>query len=164
MNIYDIDHQIAGLLEQIDPETGELLVDFDRLDQLQMERDRKVENLGLAIKNLTADAVALAREIDNLEAKKKSTEKRIKSLKEYLMGVLDGDKFKTPLINIYAQSHTGVVYEDEAEFIEWAQEHDDSLLRYASPTINKQEVLRRLKAGQEINGAALNTTASLVVR
>ena len=52
MNLFEIENEIMNCWDQ---ETGEIL-DSDRLDQLEMERDTKIENIALYIKNLTADA------------------------------------------------------------------------------------------------------------
>lgn len=50
MSIYDIDAAIVSL---IDAETGEVS-DEEAFDALQMERDKKVENIGLWYKDLQA--------------------------------------------------------------------------------------------------------------
>ena len=44
MNIYEID---KAILECVDEETGEIL-DFDRLEELQMARDEKIENISVS--------------------------------------------------------------------------------------------------------------------
>ena len=53
-SLYEIDQAIMACL---DFETGEIL-DADRLNALQMERQDKVESVVLWIKNLAADAIA----------------------------------------------------------------------------------------------------------
>lgn len=54
MNLYEIDEAI---LTCINPETGEV-DDLDRLTKLQMERDRKVENVACCVVAGRADDVA----------------------------------------------------------------------------------------------------------
>ena len=46
MNLFEIENEIMNCWDQ---ETGEIL-DSDRLDQLEMERDTKIENIALYIK------------------------------------------------------------------------------------------------------------------
>ena len=41
LSLYHIDQALEAL---IDPETGELL-DYDAVEQLQMDRERKIENM-----------------------------------------------------------------------------------------------------------------------
>lgn len=73
MNLYEIDEAI---LTCINPETGEV-DDLDRLTKLQMERDRKVENVACWVKNLRAESAALKTEADALlERRKRRTKKR----------------------------------------------------------------------------------------
>ena len=62
MTLYDINAQLEALLEQVDPETGELLCDMDQLEALSLERDRKLEGLALYIKNRDAEAKAIREE------------------------------------------------------------------------------------------------------
>ena len=52
--LYEID---AGILSCIDVETGEVL-DPEKLEALQMEREEKIESVALWYKNLCSDAEA----------------------------------------------------------------------------------------------------------
>lgn len=61
MKLYEINQAIQDVLdgyEVIDPETGEIM-GFGSLDELQMMREEKLENIGCYIKSLKADAVEL---------------------------------------------------------------------------------------------------------
>lgn len=162
MNIYDIDHQISALLEQVDPETGELMIDTDALEALQMERDTKVENLALAYKNYSAEADAIANEIKVLTARKRAAENRAENCKNYLGDVLNGEKFKTAKVSV-SYTHSKAVIVDDG-FIEWAQEHDDSLLKYAEPTVDKKAIGNKLKAGEVLPYARYEERVSVQVR
>ena len=53
---------------------------------------------------------------------------------------------------------------DEQKFIAWAEEHNDSLLKYAQPEIRRTEVKALLKSGQELPGAALARTQSVIIK
>ena len=154
MTIYEIDKQIEELLENsVDPETGELLIADEELDRLQMAREEKIENIALLIKNRTAEAKAIKEEADKLEARAKAAENAVNRLKEYLKYALKGEKFKTTRVSIYYTSRESVFFNDETAFIEWAKIHDDSLLKYAEPTINKTAVKEKLEADAELPGA-----------
>ena len=58
MTLYEIDQQ---LLDCIDLETGEI-IDAEKLTELTMERDEKIEKVALWIKELKAEAEALKAE------------------------------------------------------------------------------------------------------
>ena len=55
-NLYEIDKKILECITNcIDPDTGEI-TNSEQLEALQMERQTKLENVALYIKNLKADA------------------------------------------------------------------------------------------------------------
>ena len=55
MTIYEIDQSI---MECVDLETGEI-IDIDKLNELELEREKKLENVACWIKDLKAEAEAL---------------------------------------------------------------------------------------------------------
>ena len=71
MNLYQIDSAIS---ECVDAESGEVL-DFDKLAELSMERDRKIENIALWIKNDLSEAKAIWEEEKSLAARRQSLER-----------------------------------------------------------------------------------------
>ena len=91
MRLYEINEEI---MQCVDFETGEV-IDEGKLNDLQMLREEKIENIGLWIKDLKAEAKAIAEEVKALNARKKAAENKAESLKQYLAMVLDGEKFKT---------------------------------------------------------------------
>ena len=58
MKLYEID---KAILECVDQETGEI-IDTEKLSDLQMQKDTKVENIALWIKDLLAEADAIKNE------------------------------------------------------------------------------------------------------
>ena len=80
MKLYEIDNAI---LECIDMETGEV-IDTERLDALQMERDAKIENVVLWIKDIKAEAEAIKAEKLALAERQKITENKVESLKKWV--------------------------------------------------------------------------------
>lgn len=91
MNLYEIDRAILGC---IDSETGEIL-DADRLDSLQMERDTKVENVVCWYKNLLADAEAIKAEKTALAEREAKCRAKAEKLKAWLTEALGGQSFTT---------------------------------------------------------------------
>ena len=56
MTLYEIDSRLEAL---VDPETGEI-ADFETFEALDMERNRKLENMACWIKNMKADIDGIA--------------------------------------------------------------------------------------------------------
>ena len=160
MTLYEID---SSLMSLVDEETGEIL-DKEAFDGLVMERDKKIENIGLWIKNENAMAEALEKEIKNLTARKKTAENRVKSLKNYLLYSLQGERFSTAKVKISYTSSTATKFENESAFIEWAKEKRPDLLRVKEPEIAKTEVKAALNAGEKLPGASLEKNTSVVVK
>lgn len=153
MNLYEIDQAI---LDCIDMETGEV-VDVDALEALQMAKDKKVENIALWIKDLKAEAAAIADEVKELQHRKKVAENKAESLKQYLSTAIYGQKWHGARYAISWRKSKSVEISDEAQLVAWAMSVDgnDELLRFKDPEINKTAVKAAIEEGQEIPYAAL---------
>src|SRR5699024_2065350 len=90
MNLYEINREI---LSCIDYETGEIL-DVQRLEMLEIAKEKKIENVALWIKNLESEAAALKKEKDSFTQREKSTKNKIESLKKYLENAIQGQKYQ----------------------------------------------------------------------
>ena len=145
MNLYEIDREIMAC---IDAETGEI-IDFERLETLQMERGQKVENIALWIKNLKAEALALKAEKDAFAEREKAAKAKIESLSAYLTTALNGQKFSTSRVAVSFRSSEAVEITDESaiprEFIREKVE--------TAP--DKTAIKEALKSGVKIAGAQL---------
>ena len=144
-SLYEIDQAI---MECLDWETGEIL-DAERLNALQMERQDKVESVALWIKNLSADAIAYKAEKDAFAEREKATLKKIESLKNWLAGALEGQKFSTWRCSVTFRKSEAVEIEDEAML---PPELKTEKITY-SP--NKTAIKEAIKAGAEIAGCKL---------
>lgn len=107
MNLYDIKEELLTAIEYgCDPETGEQLEGYDlenKLNELSMKLDDKIENIGAYIKNLRADSDAFGNEIDVLKNRKKAIDNKINRLTEYLSKFMKDneiDKLSTPKVKI----------------------------------------------------------------
>ena len=142
MTLWQIDEQIAKAIELgFDPETGEIL-DESALEQLQMDRDEKIENICLYIKDLVAESKALADEAKALTERKERSAKKAESLKNYLQAMLDGQKWKSSKAIVSYRKTQSVVVDDmdalKPEFLRIKKEPDKTAIK---------EVL---KAGAEV--------------
>ena len=140
MNLYEIENEI---LNCVDMETGEI-VDIEKLESLQMERDQKIENIGCWIKNLLADARALK-------------EEKAASLKAYLSSYLNGEKFKTAKVAISYRKSDSV---DIAEGAVIPEEY----LKYSDPTPDKIGLKAALKAGEKFPGISIVTSSNIQIK
>ena len=160
--LYEID---AAILAAVDQETGEIL-DTEKLDALQMEREQKLEGVALWVKDLKAEAAAVKEEADKLNARKKALDNKIDGLKNWLLFALDGEKLKTPRCNVYQTHSQRLVVLDEAQLIESLKYADDPemYLRFKEPELRKDEIKKALKEGEFFPGAELEETESVVIK
>lgn len=162
MTLYEIDNAIREVLESAaDPETGELVDEalLEQYDKLIMDRDQKVENIGLFIKNLEADAAAIKAEAKNLTARAKAAENKAEHLRNYLQFCLDGQKFQSPRLSVSFRRSQKVEVDQNRLF-----EIPDDYLRYKDPEVDKKRVSEALKAGEDIPGCALVDSVSMIIK
>ena len=153
-----------AILECLDAETGEIL-DFDRLEELQAEKDQKIEGVALYIKNLQAEAAAIKVEEDALKERRKAKEARVASLKEYLVKALEGQKFETAAVCLSFRKSTYVDVSDAQELLMWLEMNGmESCIKYKAPEVSTSEVGKLLKAGKEIPGAVLAERSNLQMK
>ncbi len=149
MNLYEIEQEIMSC---VDTETGEV-IDFEKLDALTLERDRKIENLALWVKNLEADAKAYKDEKDSFAQKQKSAENKVKSIKEYLSGYLAGTPYKSTRVSVaFRASKSTEVYDMDA-----LMNYDDcdSYLKYKDPEPDKTAIKDAIASGIELPGCRI---------
>lgn len=149
MNIYEIDNAMFSL---IDEETGEIK-DFSAFEELQMQREEKIENVALWYKNLIAESKAIREEEKALSERRKSLEHRAESLKNFVNQTLQGNKFATSKVAISYRKSTAVEVDDE--FIDYAMKNNNDLLTYKQPEPNKAVIKGMLQGGFDIPHAEL---------
>ena len=160
--LYDID---AAILDCVDQETGEIL-DPEKLDALQMEREQKLEGVALWIKDLKAEAEAVNAEADKLTARKKTVENKIDGLKQWLLYALNGEKLKTARCNVYQTHSQKVVIDDEKALVDMlmTSPFGEKFLRVKEPDIDKNALKDSMKQGYEYEFAHLEQTESVVIK
>ncbi len=160
--LYEIDQAI---LDCVDLETGEIL-DAERLDALQMEREQKLEGVALWVKDLKAEAEAVKEEADKLNARKKALDNKIDSIKAWLTAALNGEKLKTARCNVYQTHSQKVVIDDEKALIDMfmASPFGEKFLRIKEPEIDKNALKDSMKQGYEYEFAHLEETESVVIK
>ena len=95
---------------------------FTELVAREDEFDIKAENVAQYIKNLNIESTALGDEIKKLQARKKSKDNKIKSMKEYLKNCMlqtGRDKIETSKVKLSIRNNAeSVLIDDEKKFIE----------------------------------------------
>jgi predicted nuclease with TOPRIM domain len=160
--LYDIDQEI---LDCVDEETGEIL-DTEKLDALQMEREAKLEGVALWVKDMKAEAAAVKEEADKLTARRKALENRMESVKAWLLQALNGEKLKTARCNVYQTHSQRVVIDDEKALIDMfmTSPFGEKFLRMKDPEIDKTALKDSMKQGYEYEFAHLEETESVVIK
>ena len=164
MTLYEIE---ADILTCVDPETGEI-IDPAKLDALQMERERKLENVALWVKDLRAEAEAIGNEVQALTARKKAAERKAEALKTWLGDALAGEIFKTPKVRVSYTHNSRLNVTDEKAAIEYIEKtfvDPEAYLKYQTPEIRKDALKTLIKAGENfIPGVSLEPTESVVIK
>lgn len=179
MKLYEITNDFSDLFSQLDDiiENEELTADereslaeawFDTLEMIEAEFEDKAESIAVFVKELSSEADTLKKEESALAARRKSREKTIERLKSYLLRSMEQislKKIDKPRARISLRNNAeSVQIENDTEFINWAMNNREDLLRYKDPEISKSAVKQALNDGEEIPGASLVRTKSVLIK
>lgn len=158
MNLYEIEHEI---LSCVDMETGEI-IDLEKLDALTVQRDVKIENIALWVKNLLAEAAAYKAEKDSFAQKQKVAENKANSLKAYLSRFLDGETYKSTKVNVSFRASKSVdVFSMDA-----LMKYDDcdSYLKYKEPEPDKTAIKNAIVNGVDVPGCQIVENRNIQIK
>lgn len=113
-SLYEIDFEIMNC---IDFETGEV-VDVEKLTELQMEREHKIESVALWVKNLRAEAAAYKAEKDAFAKREKRAKNKVESLEKWLTNALNGEKLTTNRVAVSFRKSKRVEVLDDSKIPE----------------------------------------------
>ena len=154
--LYELVKEIEDFQFVIDEETGEIL-NFDELDALQLEKNTKVENICLLIKNLRSDAEAYKAEKNSFEQKRKQAENKADRLTAYVQYILAGDKFKSSRVNVSYKKSEKVICPDLLEV-------EPDYLRYKEPELDKKKIKDAIKAGVKVKGCYMEESLNIQIK
>ena len=143
MNLYEIHHEIMSCWDE---ETGEIL-DVQKFDALQMALEDKLEAIGCYVKNLEAEAAALKVEEQAFAARRKRTENKAASLKNYLSGYLQGCPFETLRVKVFFRKSESLEVAEDAVVPEEFLKH--------KVEVNIAELKKAVKSGLVLDGVQL---------
>lgn len=153
-SLYEINQAI---LDCIDMETGEL-IDPERLEQLTIEKDQKIENVACWIKNLTAEAAAYKAEKAAFAEREAQALKKADTLKKWLSDALAGQKFSTAKCAVSFRKSEAVMVDDvnliPAEMLRIKTTYEP----------DKTAIKNAIKSGREINGCMLVENTNIQIK
>lgn len=152
MKLYEINEAILAC---VDPETGE--ADAEKLDELMLMREEKLENLALWVKDLKAEADAIKAEEKALAERRQAKERKAESIKAYLEKELAGQKFETSRAICSFRKSQKVEITDLDKI-------PDDYLRYSLPTADKAAIKAAIKDGLTVEGAELIDSMTMSIK
>lgn len=152
--LYEIDSEI---LDCVDLETGEI-VDEEKLNALEIERDAKIEGVILWRKDLVAEMDAVKAEAKKLNERAKALENKSEQLKRWISFALNGEKFKTERCSVSYRKSTSIVIDDVYAL------PADVYKEMSEEWISKSKIKDMLEAGEEVKGAHQEEKQSIIIK
>jgi hypothetical protein len=161
-SLYEIDQAVLTVLDNglvFDNETGEVLFDEDNFNELEVERQAKLEAVSLYIKNLEADAAAIRAEEKALAERRQAKERKAERLREYVTRSMQtfGDvKLETARVALSFRKSIAVKIMHEGRI-------PTRYIEY-KPQVKRAELKKALQAGDEVPGAILVERQNLQIK
>lgn len=163
MKLFDIDERLAACVKLdesrvVDTESGEI-IDLEAIAALEMERDKKIENLGCWYKNLLAEAEALKAQKNAFAEREKAKKAKAESLKGFLGRYLSGKKFETAKVAMSFRKSEAVEFDAKC-----IGDVPEEFLKFKDPELDKVAVKKAIKAGETVPGCELVARQNLQIK
>ncbi len=163
MKLFDIDERLAACVKLdesrvVDTESGEI-IDLEAIAALEMERDKKIENLGCWYKNLLADAEALKAQKNAFAEREKAAKAKAESLRGFLGRYLNGKKFETAKVAMSFRKSEAVEFDAKC-----IGDVPEEFLKFKDPELDKVAVKKAIKAGETVPGCELVQRQNLQIK
>ena len=161
-NLFDISQRYLNILELAENPDIPQEVFIEALNGMEGELNEKLENIVNFIRSLEGDISVIKSETDRLQARKRSIENKITSLKQYTedcLRAVNKTKVKTALNTISIQKNPPSVEIIDENLIPEEFKNEEIVVKY-----DKKAMLTQLKSGVEITGASIKQTESLRIR
>lgn len=163
MKLFDIDERLAACVKLdesrvVDTESGEI-IDLEAIAALEMERDKKIENLGCWYKNLLADAEALKAQKNAFAEREKAAKAKAESLKGFLGRYLNGKKFETAKVAMSFRKSEAVEFDAKC-----IGDVPEEFLKFKDPELDKVAVKKAIEAGETVPGCELVARQNLQIK
>ncbi|WP_444350493.1 siphovirus Gp157 family protein [Phascolarctobacterium succinatutens] len=163
MKLFDIDERLAACVKLdesrvVDTESGEI-IDLEAIAALEMERDKKIENLGCWYKNLLAEAEALKAQKNAFAEREKAKKAKAESIKGFLGRYLNGKKFETAKVAMSFRKSEAVEFDAKC-----IGDVPEEFLKFKDPELDKVAVKKAIKAGETVPGCELVARQNLQIK
>lgn len=163
MKLFDIDERLAACVKLdesrvVDTESGEI-IDLEAIAALEMERDKKLENLGCWYKNLLSDAEALKAQKNAFAEREKAAKAKAESLRGFLGRYLNGKKFETAKVAMSFRKSEAVEFDAKC-----IGDVPEEFLKFKDPELDKIAVKKAIKAGETVPGCELVQRQNLQIK
>ena len=163
MKLFDIDEKLAACVKLdesrvVDTESGEI-IDLEAIAALEMERDKKIENLGCWYKNLLSDAEALKAQKNAFAEREKAAKAKAESLRGFLGRYLNGKKFETAKVAMSFRKSEAVEFDAKC-----IGDVPEEFLKFKDPELDKIAVKKAIKAGETVPGCELVQRQNLQIK
>ncbi len=163
MKLFDIDERLAACVKLdesrvVDTESGEI-IDLEAIAALEMERDKKIENLGCWYKNLLAAAEALKTQKNAFAEREKATKAKAESIKGFLGRYLNGKKFESAKVAMSFRKSEAVEFDAKC-----IGDVPEEFLKFKDPELDKVAVKKAIKAGETVPGCELVARQNLQIK
>lgn len=165
MNLYQIDKEIEtvleayeqGIEEVVDTETGEIKSLADYLEELNLTKETKINNLGCYCKNTQYLIENLKTEKKKLDERIKVAAKKLERVMNYLQQVTEGKKFESPQFVISYRKSKSVEISEGAVI-------PKEYLVPQEPKPNKAELKKAIEGGKVIKGVQVVEKLNMSVK
>lgn len=159
----------GDIIEDVDAYKEKMLTAwFDTLEGIEGEFDEKAESIAVYIKQLKAEANILKFEKSAIAKRQSQKEREVEKLAAYLLNAMKAigrSKVDMPHAVVSIRNNApSLIVDNEAEFVSWAQENNDSLLEYIMPKVKKNDVKKLCKNGEAIPFVHMESKQSLSVK
>lgn len=165
--LFEINEDIEKILDEngvivmgenaVDTETGEVFNLIERLNALQVEKNEKIKSVVVYMDDLESKLERVREKLDNFNKTKKSLEREIAGLTEYLLFATDMQGYKDDDIELKVKKTMRCVLTDETlipeQFIKTKTE----------TSVSKADITKAIKAGEEVPGAKLQPNYSVSI-
>lgn len=168
--IYEVNEKIADIMDKyLDPNTGEIALEASvEFEKLGIQREHKIEELALIVKENQLYADGLDAEIKRLQSRKRMAMNSINWLTEQVRkNVNEGEKFKTPKFEIKWTTSNALYYDDI--IVNWEQVYKDKKFKkFVKKTISfapdKNALKQAIKEKKAVpESVVINTTKNLKI-
>ena len=163
-SLYEIDSNIKAFIDNLfdsADENGEVDIDMNILEDLKEQRQTKLENIALYIKNLAVEASAIKEEENTLAERRKRLERKSERLKGILIDAMKADgnrKISSPRFEASLRDSK------KTEITDMEKIPEKYINIKTERSADKKAIKEAIEAGEEIAGAEVIINTSVTIK